>query len=318
MKRLLVCYNPRASHHDAVKSEVLSVVRGLKGWMVGRCEIKPTSFRENVQDIAKLVNDGDLVIVAGGDGSAAIVVNAILESGKDATLGVLGYGNFNDIARMLGIARMSDDEGNAKGGVAEILEKYQAGEIEQIYPLDVAIDGTHWRYAPSYMTVGMFAQSTEIFDQPVVRKKLQTGKKSRIFSIVQLAKWYFGHRRQSILPAGKLNGAALPAKTTDYIALNGVSMAGMMKGGEWYLAPQGFLSSTQRLSGFWRLAKFMLGSMREQVPGEVHEKDVLEFAEPSDIEIHAEGEYERLKEVSRIEVEKKGMKLKVVMGNRAE
>ncbi len=321
------------------------MARGLKGWMVGRYEIKPTDFDANVAAITRLVNDDDLVIVAGGDGTAAMTINALIASGKDAVLGVLGYGNFNDIAGMLGIERahvgvvdvgeqkqggsvgvgergandrpMNYDSVSA-GGVLEILANYEQGKIAQIYPLDIMIDGKHWRYAPSYMTIGMFARSTEVFDAPKVRRELQTGKKSRVFSILQLAKWYFKYRKQTFLPVGTLNGEAWPCKTTDYIALNGATMAGVMKGGEWYLESQRFLSSTQQLSSFWRLVKFMLGSMRERVPGAVHNKDVLEFAEPSEIELHAEGEYEKLSGVQRVEVGKSGKTVKVVIGDRTE
>lgn len=346
MKRLLVCYNPRASHHEAVTAEVLSAVRKLPGWMVGRYEIKATSFADNARKISQLATDGDLVIVAGGDGSATMVVNGIMASGKDATLGVLGYGNFNDIAGMLGVERsevsgsvkvlderkgvaeVSDArqavngnlearrEGDAelKGGVAEIIARFEAGEIGRIYPLDITVNGEHWRYAPSYMTMGMFARSTEIFEMEKVRKRLQTGKKGRTFSIWQLMKWYFGHRKESYLPEGAINGKKIAPKTTDYIVLNGATMAGMMRGGDWYQQPKGFISATGRLGSLARLLRFMWVSMRRGVPGEVHERDVIEFAQPSEVELHTEGEYEKLVDVSRVEVQKTGVSIKVIMG----
>ena len=83
MKRLFIVYNPRSSHYGAVAKEVLEPVRKLKGWMVGRYEIRPSGFEQNVAEIAKLLNDEDLVIAAGGDGTAAITMNAIVHSGKN-------------------------------------------------------------------------------------------------------------------------------------------------------------------------------------------------------------------------------------------
>lgn len=303
LKKLMIVYNPRASHHAAVETEVLGKLRGLSGWMVGKYQIKPTDFDDNVEQLAKVLTDDTLMIVAGGDGTAAIATNGAIKSGKNVTMGVLGYGNFNDIARMLGA-----------GDVQEILQKYEAREVGNLYALEVWLDGKLWRYAPSYFTVGMFAQSTEVFEEENVRKKLRTGKKGLGFSIRQLAKWYFRNHRKCTLLAGELNGQALPKKTTDYIALNGKTMAKVMKGGDWYLREGEFWSSTQRLGSLGRLMKFMMKSMRKQVPGILSNGDALRFAEPTEIEIHAEGEFARVK-VEEIAVKKTSHSLKVILGN---
>lgn len=300
LKKLMIVYNPRASHHAAVEAEVLAPLRGLQGWIVGKYQIKQTGFEDNVEQLAKILTDDTLLIVAGGDGTAAIAMNGALRSGKEVTVGVLGYGNFNDIARMLG-------QENVEG----ILRNYEAGATRDLYALEVRLDGKLWRYAPSYFTVGMFAQSTEVFEEEKVRKKLQTGEKGLVFSVWQLAKWYFRNHYHCVLPVGKLNGLTLSRKTTDYIALNGRTMAKVMKGGEWYLDTKEFLSSAQRLGGFWRLIKFMLTSMRKRVPGEISTGDVLEFAEASEVEIHAEGEFARVI-VKKIEVQKAGRAVKVI------
>lgn len=309
MRRLLICYNPRSSHHTAVADDVLATTRQMSGWLVGRYEIKPTDFQDNVNHIAKLVNDGDLVIVAGGDGTSAMTINGILQSNKDVTLGVLGYGNFNDTANMLGLVR-------GKGGVMEILRRFEANDVAIAFPLEIKIDKEHWRYALNYMTIGMFAQSTEVFDDEKIRKQLQTGGKGKLFSLWQLAKWYFRKGKRQVLPAGRLNGAELPPRTTDYIALNGTVMAGLMKGEAYYLQPTGFISATAQLGKFLKLAKFMFTSMAEQVPGEVHEKDILEFDKPSEIELHAEGEYEKFSNVSTVEVGKPSRSIKVILSNK--
>lgn len=302
MRRLFVVYNTTSSHAAAVKSKVLEPLRGLKGWMVGKFEVKAPTVDENAEELAKLLGDGDLVISAGGDGTAAIATNGVMLSGKDATLGVLGFGNFNDMARMLG-----------EKDVMEIVQKFEAGEVSEIYPLEVLIDGKHWRYVPCYVTFGLFAESTEVFDEAKVRKKLRSGKKTPIFSWWTLAKWYFRNRKsRTFLPEFWLNGEKMPATVTDYVAVNGTSMAGVMRGGDWYLSAKEFGRATGKLRSFWRLFKLMARSILRQIPVMVVERDVLEFDKPGEFEVQAEGEYQRLVGVKKIEVKKAGRSMKVV------
>lgn len=301
MQRLLLVYNPSSSRYVDVEKEVLVPARQLKGWMVGKYVIKPTSFDDNVRNLAAALMDGDLVVVAGGDGTAAVAVNAVILSGKEVTFAALGFGNFNDIAGMFGMRSFD-----------EIMTAYANEDAKIVYPLEVLVDGELWRYAVSYFTMGMFARSTEIFDSVKVRKKLQAGRRGVGFSVWQLAKWYLGKGKKSRLPAGERNDERWPMKATDYIALNGRKMARMMHGGEWYIDDHNYLSSVQRLGSFWRLMKFMLRSMWERVPGEIREEDVLVFDAPSDVELHAEGEYEMKKGIKTVEVRKAKKKLRVV------
>lgn len=204
LKKLVIVYNPQASHHGAIEREVLAPARKLGGWLVGKYEVRKADFETNARGLARMLRDGDLVIAAGGDGTAAVAANGIMQSGKDVTLGVLGYGDFNDMARMLGAKRAVEYGGEYIGGVSEIVAKFEAGKTKEMYPLKVKVNGKHWRFVPCYFGMGMFAESTGVFDEEKVRKKLQTGKKGLGFSILQLAKWYFRHRREEFLPAGEI------------------------------------------------------------------------------------------------------------------
>ena len=108
MKRLLIVYNPRSSRAADVKMEVIDKARKLAGFMVGKYEIEKIGLDQNVANLAKILKDGDIVLSAGGDATGVIAVNAIIESGRDVTLAVLPYGNFNDLARTLGTNRFKD------------------------------------------------------------------------------------------------------------------------------------------------------------------------------------------------------------------
>lgn len=313
MKRLFIVYNPRSSHYGAVAKEVLGPARKLKGWMVGRYEIKESGFDQNVKAIEGLLGDGDLVIAAGGDGTVAITANAVMRAGKDVVLGVLGYGNFNDVAAMLQMQRPVEYGGEFIGGIQEIIESYEAGRVARLYPLVVETDGKLWRYVAAYFTVGMFARSTEVFDQPAVREKLRSGRKRRNFSIWQLAKWYFREGKRYRLPEGAMNGVKWKQQSTDYLAVNGVTVAGIMKGGDWYQQPKEFWSAVESLGKLGSLVSFMLKSMRKRIPGFATEGDKIEFTEVSEIELHAEGEYEK-RSVREISVKKAERPIRVVLG----
>lgn len=514
LKKLIVVYNPRSSKHAAVAKEVLAPARKLSGWLVGKYEVKAMRLHENADELAKILSDGDLVVAAGGDGTASMAVNGVMRSGKDVALGVLGYGNFNDFARMLKSKRAVEYGGEYVGGVTEIVERYEAGKTKEIYPLEVKVDGKHWRYAPCYVSLGLFAESTAVFDEPKVREKLKTGKKHLVFSIFTLARWYFRNRKREFLPEGKIKEvrhatgvtveapdlpevaetaqeeagkedikekegvvaeerkavftvseeepkknaktknekkadvgskresravkatrnaeqselvtveaekraeqkkfkkllktarkqqllemrtgaqakmlqagtqtkaklavAGAEAKTkllnarikaqdrvvglssgkkthdkhaqempeiiiegaevverrkskknvacavekeeknrfkqgaTDYIAVNGPTLAKLMRGGKYYKKPLEFRSTTVRLGGFWRLVGFMACSVLLRVPGKKTRGDIIKFRQRGNVMIQAEGEYEMLEGVKKIEVRKAKGGLKVV------
>ena len=306
---MILVTNPRSSQAVAVSQEVLEPARRLKGWVVGRFEVKPTDVDDNAQKLATILRDGDLVVVAGGDGTATIALNGVALSKKDVTLGVLGYGNFNDMARLTNVKRLTDRGG---GGVQEIINLYTEGRTTDIYPLEALIDGVHWRYAACYITVGLFAESTAVFDETGVRWKLRTRSLRLCFSIWSLLKWYFKNRRKDFIPDGYVNRELISHKMTDYMAINGKTVAQLMRGGNWFLDKTEFRSGTYKLGGFWSMVLFMLHSMFRGISGTGSREDELVFLQPSEVTIQAEGEHERLKGVSKIEIRKANRPIKIV------
>ena len=299
MKRIIIIYNPRSSKYKNVEREVLDKVRELKGYTVGKYEVINTDVDDNAKHFAKIIQDDDLVLAVGGDATAAIGVNGIINSKKDVKLAVLPYGNFNDLARTLGTNN---------------LEQVLDGKARNFYPLEILVDGRHFRYASSYVTIGMTAESVELFDSEKVRKELQKGSKSSWKSYIQLVKWYFKNRGKDFLPEFKLNGKLMPKDTTDYAALNARSMARVMKGGDWFLNPKEFWHETGRFKSLWRLTKLMVPSILKQTPGSLTKgTDVLEFLENGSVELQAEGEYRVFKNIKKIEIRKADQCLKVVM-----
>ena len=292
MQRLFVVYNQRSSNYVRVQSEFLSKLPTLKSHIIGKYDVSQSQdFDENVKKLAKCLKNGDTLISAGGDATASIAVNAILKSGKSVTLGVLPYGNFNDLARTLGM--MTADE---------IMRKTI---LATFYPLIITIDGELWRYASCYVTIGMTAESVAIFDNPKIRKKMQQGHKSSWRSYFQLASWYFKNRHKKVfIPDFKINGKTQPHKTSDYAAVNGKSMSRVMKGGDDYLSPTTFRSETEKTASFPRLFILMAKSILIRTPGHDTTGDTLTFDTPATITLQCEGESRTFKNVKKIEIRK--------------
>ncbi len=296
MQRLLIIYNPHSSRYIDVEKEVLSQARHLKGYALGKFTIKKAPFETNVASIKKILRDGDIVIAAGGDATAAVTANAIMESDKTVTFGVLPYGNFNDLARTLGAKSLDD---------FKLSEHKGSLKPSKLYPLEILIDGKHWRYATCYVTIGMTAESVELFDEPSIRKNLQKGHKSSWRSYIYLMKWYFKNRhKKQFIPDFTLNGIKQHRKTSDYAAVNGRSMCRVMKGGYDYRVPKRFRSMTDRLTNFWRLFKLMAKSILSRTPGLETTGDKIEFLEPAKVSLQAEGEYHTFKDIKKIEIRK--------------
>ena len=294
MKRLIIVYNPRSSHFAKVEQEVLSKARGLKGWAVGKFEVADTNVDDNAHRLEKIIRDDDLVIAAGGDGTATIAVNGImLTQAKNVRLGVQGFGNFNDVSRCFGSMKFD-----------EILK----GDAKEVWPLECKINKEHWRYGMCYFTVGMFAEACAAFDQPKTRKKLQGGDKSMLFSLKVLVKWWLKQRKKQLLPHFALGGASgeyIECKNkSDYMAVNGKTVAKMMHGGKYYLSKDGFLSYNGQMTKFFKLCFMMAKSILRRIPGTESDYDCLVFPKPSKMMVQAEGEYHKFEDVEIIEISK--------------
>ncbi len=303
MKRLIIVYNPRSSHYGRVEREVLSKARKLKGWMIAKFAVADTDVDDNSHRLARIFRDDDLVIAAGGDGTATIAINGImLSNAKNVRIGVLGFGNFNDTARSFGDLKFED-----------IIK----GEAKMVWPLECKINRTHWRYGMCYFTIGMFAEACAVFDHPKTRKALRSGRKRTIFSLGVLAQWWLRQRRKKWLPRFALGNSSDEfvecVGVSDYMAVNGRTVAKIMRGGKYYFQKESFLSYNGKMNQFFHLAWMMLRSLFCRIPGTESDYDCLVFRRPAKIMMQAEGEYKRLENVSMVEISKSKKALLAVM-----
>lgn len=303
MKRLIIVYNPRSSHFGDVKEQVIEPARHLRGWTIARFEVSQENVDANAKRLSRMLNDNDTVIAAGGDGTASAATNGILLSeAKGVRLGVMGMGNFNDTSRCFKDLKFDDIE---------------TAKTEEVWPLDCSVNGKHWRYANCYVTVGLLAESCEVFDEPKTRKTLRKGGKKTLFSLFSLFKWWIKNHKKMFMPSFSLMDSSGDEidKTgvSDYLAINSLTAAKIMKGGDYYAEKKDFLSSTGELNRFWSMIGFMLKAVFKKVPGESSEYDRLTFNVLSKVAIQAEGEYDTLENVKVIEVRKSKKSLLVLM-----
>lgn len=315
MSRLVLVYNPNSTNYRRVKNEILDDKSQLfSNYEIGECNIQKIGFENNVKNLKEFIKDQDLLLALGGDATAAITANAILESKKDATLAVLPYGNFNDLARTLGTMKLKDLGLHRRATRMEGEENArQDSSSAKLYPLEISVDGQFWRYATCYVTIGMTARAVELFDEPKFRKYMKKGHKSSWRSYLELAKWYFKNRKKEIfLPEFTINGQPTVKKASDYAAVNGKSMCRVMKGGDDFKKPYVFRSKTLKTISFPRLFMLMARSILHRTPGEDTKKDLLEFKNPVTVELQAEGEYQIFENIKTIEVKKGNQCLKVI------
>ena len=263
---ILVC-NRKSTGYKRVEKEVVMPLREFilkqKGITFLRFDVESPTLEENAKRLANLIGDGDVVLVAGGDGTAGIGVNGIMQSGKAAKFYVIPYGNFNDIIQIL-----------------------RTNSGKRVYPIEALIDGKHFRYALAYFTIGMMAESTKIFDDEKVRRKLRKSKFNLIFSLKTLLMWFFVNRKKDYIT---IDGQ----KYSDILVVNGKNVARLMKGGEYYLG-ETFLYTEQRLNNFFAMVFFMLQAMFSGIPGRKLKEKMIHFEEKQRIFIQSEGEYKDL------------------------
>lgn len=296
MARTVVVYNPRSSRAGLVRLEVLETLRN-DGYDFAIYEVLPTNLDDNAKKLAKFLREDDLVIAAGGDGTAGIGLNGVALAEVSARLAVLPYGNFNDVARMLGTRN-----------VEEILK----GKSVRVNLIECRVDGEHFRYTIGYFTGGMMADAARVLDGGSNRKYLRKGKFKKFFSWVMAVKWFFENKRRKFLPGMSLNGVEL-GDMTDYMAVNSGTMAKILRVKPHLRQKKTFLSGAKNLRSFFKMAWFGTRGVFFGVKLRETEADKVEFSQPIKITIQSEGECKEVDGVSELEFLKSEKAVEVVV-----
>ncbi|RYC73018.1 diacylglycerol/lipid kinase family protein [Candidatus Nanogingivalis gingivitcus] len=302
-KHLILVVNPRSSGFKLVEKKILSFLNNkcFNDDQLSVFEIQPTTPMENTQEMAKILHSGDIILVAGGDGTAHIASNAVAISGqKNIKMKFTGFGNFNDYAHSF-----SKNSGKA------MLRAIESGKMKtEIHPLEIKINGKFFRYAPLYATIGLTAEMAEIFEGKKLRrvlKKIHRRNLRLILSLFAATRFYFKHRKKHLMKIESISlddkEYSLPKKiVTDLVFMNGPRMARIMRSSANKIDNKNFGFSALNSANLIKNVPFLLSGIIGKIPLTRTKKVGIEFKKPRKITIQIEGEAIKVEKVSKIEV----------------
>jgi len=295
--RTVLVYNQQSSGYGKVLWDIVDPVKNMvKGELVEySLESGVESFGKNVNNIAKIIQENDLVIVAGGDGTASIVANAVLQkNAKGVRLAVFGYGNFNDFQSNFGLKKRD-------------LKRIINGKAEKITvrPIEVSLNGKFWRFATLYFTAGLLAKSTKVFEIPKIRRAIS--RKSKIprlfYSLFMLAMWFCHEvhrkRRRNFF---KVNGSK--ETVTDFGAMNGRRMARVLRNNKCRFDSGKLNVFSLKLSNIIGAGFFVLRSMTIGVKTKPEDEAVWDLGKDTKLWLQTEGEGMEKSEIYSIQAKK--------------
>ncbi len=291
-RRLVIAHNPHSSRAADVQEHVFDRLDAA-GYDYDTIEVRQAHLNDNVARLAPEIKAGDLILSAAGDGSAHAVFHSVVAAGKPGVeLGFLAFGNFNDLPHVF----------NSKDSLTDPIEFLQNAKPETVWPLKVSVNDEPLRNALLYASVGWTARAANQFDSPGIRHKITHGGAGLTRSFLRLGWYYFKTRRDSLLPAFRLNGKQY--KKTDVICANGPEVARLFRSGKQFYRGDTFLFFMIDVRYVLGNIPFLASSLLGRMKGAEKSSIVLEFKEPSALPLQCDGEVVELQDVNRLTVSK--------------
>ncbi len=297
-ERIVVVHNPVSTRNADVEKRVFSSL-DREETVYTRFTTPSALPEDNIAAMQEVFRDGDLIISAAGDGTANQVSNAIIREGLDnATVGFLGYGNFNDSAFTTDPIRLL----NAR---EQTIVKW---------PMRIEINDQYYRHAVNNASLGWSALVAHELNTPRTREIMRRvpSPLKTVASLGHVAAEYF-LRRDTRLPAYRpTRSQHIRHETTDVVFMNAASFAGILR----HAAPfrNDFAVSELDISGHTANVPFMVRSLLGRMPAVYAENFAIEFAQPSDVPIQVDGDGETVGGVRYLRVQKvdKDTKLRII------
>lgn len=299
-RRIVIAHNPHSSRAADVTARVFERLNEA-GIPYETIEVRQAHLDENVFRIAPLIQPGDIILSAAGDGSAHAVAHSVMAANKpDTVLGFLAYGNFNDLPNTF----------NSKQTLQDPVDFLRQARPQSIWPLDVFVNGERVRSALLYSTVGWTAAAAGQFDDPKIRHRITHGGAGVVPSLIRTGVFYFSTRKASRLPCVEYNGVMY--RQTDLLFANGPLLARLFRTGKHFYETPVFLF--RMLNVRWLLPNipFLISGLIGRIRGEEVPQATVRFSEPFDMKLQCDGEVIQLRTVTSIEVKKTAGPLSVL------
>lgn len=261
-KKYKLIYNPTAGQKRLVAGVPANIgldeaVNLLKRYKINP-DVEETKYHGHAKEIAQSASQEgyDVVISAGGDGTISEIAVAL--TGKNTVLGILPFGTYMNIPKMLHIP--PDVEKAAALIRAGQTTKIDAGVIEELSGKRLSPA----KYFFENSGIGFEAEMQKHFG------KLEKGNWFEFFNLVKII-WSFYFYRATIILDGK---TVIDTKASTIMVSNGsMTGAGLTVAPDATLDDHCLTVSVYRMSR-WGVLKFVIG---QKIAGQVYSRDIKRY-----------------------------------------
>ena len=311
--KLVIVQNPHSSAARRVSHDVFS---RLDGEHIDYDTVESQASADDMADeLSSHIEECDRIIVAGGDGTYNLAINALRHTGKnDLQLGFMPFGNRCDGA-VVGGSRKNDVLAMAS----------HAWEPSQYWPLHAKITTEEEKeevtdtIALSYVTVGgPLARGASYFNDLATRDRIRGTKRGlRLLMSALCAADYikrnFGSF-ESMPPGALLNGVPIPDGVSDIIALNGQTMATVLRNPDQSYRGGTFRQAELHNKSIAGVAVLAVAILRPNgLPALPVSRTELSFQQPGEVAAQFDGKTRDFHGVRSLVIDKKASPLRVLM-----
>lgn len=259
------------------------------------------------EKITKELQDGDIVIAAGGDGLVNVALDAALISGCKVTCAVMPLGNFNDFSRAI-------------NGNVHDLSRILTSQTVDFYPLDLIINGRHKLYGMQYITFGASAKLTDWLNTPetrLLRRKVRGN--SVLFGTICVLNYnkIFGSLGdiKSIMPSFN-RGKQIYSDNNIGFMLGGIGAYFQPGSGNLHLFDRQFWFHHATLTGkAAHDVPYLASWFGRHVPGDITTHEALRFDKPTHLIAQVAGDKLVFEDVDEITCERSQKPLRLFVPN---
>lgn len=289
----MISHNPHSSRASEVQAQVFDRLTAA-GYAYETIEVQQAHLDDNVARLVPLIQPGDIVLSAAGDGSAHATAHAVMKANQPGVqLGFLAYGNFNDLPSTL----------NSKATLRDPVAFLEQAVPNAIWPITVMVDDAPLRSALLYTTIGWTARAAQRFDDPKVRHSITHGGAGILPSLWRTGIFYLQSRSRSRLPALTIDGKPYK-KSTDILYANGPAVARLFKTGKRYYSQPVFLLRVLDVRWLLPNIPFLLAGLLWGMKGREIDSAQVEFSQPWSGVLQCDGEVVAIEAARRVTVNK--------------